>query len=85
MHERIRGREASALGSRPVWPTPCGSHLRSHAFCSSGRGTGFRGLHRLPLGNIMGFVLLVLCVCGQVWLLQTLEIKHNCTDEFLPF
>ena len=32
----------------------------------------------------MGFVLLVLCVCGQVWLLQTLEIKHNCTDEFLP-
>ena len=62
-----------------------GSHLGPHALGSAGGRACLQGWHRLPLGDVVGLVLLVLRVCGQVWLLQTLETKHNRSDEFPLF
>lgn len=41
------------------------TYLRSHPLCSASDTAGLLRLHRLPLGQVMGGVLLVLCVIGQ--------------------
>lgn len=41
------------------------SHLRSHPLGSPSDAAGLLRLHRLPLGQVVGGVLLVLCVVGQ--------------------
>jgi hypothetical protein len=69
---------ATAMLAQQLRHSTCwGSHLCSHALGSSGGRACLWGLHGLPLGNIMGFVLLVLGVRCQTGLLQTLEIKQN--------
>ena len=46
-----------------------GSHLSPHALGAAGDAAGLLGLDRLPLGQVVGRVLLVLCVVGQGGLL----------------
>lgn len=45
-------------------------------FSSAGNSAGFYWLHRLTLGQVVGFVLLVFGVIGQSWLLRVL-LKKN--------
>lgn len=41
------------------------AHLRSHPLGSASNAAGLLRLHRLPLGQVVGGVLLVFCVVGQ--------------------
>lgn len=45
-------------------------------FSSAGNSAGSRWLHRLALGQVVGFVLLVFGVISQSWLLRVLLEKY---------
>lgn len=74
---------------RSVWTdNTTGTHLRPHPLGSASDAAGLLRLHRLPLGQVVGGVLLVLCVVGQGGFLHTAagESKsigrhvNTCTD-----
>lgn len=52
------------------------AHLGPQALRSASRRAALGRRHRLPLRDVVGFVLLVLRVAGEIRLLQTLQ-RHN--------
>lgn len=56
---------------------PHHAHLGRQALGAAGGRAALRRRHRLPLGDIVGLVLLVLRVTAQIWLLQTLKRQFD--------